>query len=123
VSAKIQVVFLLGLAAAIAGCETVHESPDFVRHNNSRLTEPDNVDVLYFDVYTSSEYPADHPDAERVRMNWLEGWLSKANLCSSGYDIVLRREFGFLEDNPGRYDLRYEVQCKVVVPESTDDPS
>ncbi|MGI9308476.1 MAG: hypothetical protein ACR2P6_04375 [Gammaproteobacteria bacterium] len=103
---------LIGLSA----CAEIHKSPDFVRHNNSRFSEPDNVDVLYFDVYTGAEYPADNEAAESVRMGWLAAWLDQFNLCASGYDVIQRREFNYLENNPGRYDLRYEVQCKVVVP-------
>jgi len=79
------------------------------------------VDVLYFDVYTSAEYPADNATAEGIRMGWLEAWLSQFNLCASGYDVIQRREFEFMELNAGRYDLRYEVQCKVVAPQEVPE--
>jgi hypothetical protein len=114
----------LGLAVALllqlSACADIHESEDFERHRNSQLTTPyDRNDVFYFDVILSPEVPDGDPVAEQRRMAWLEGWLEARKLCPAGYEIKDRRPFGTLEDNPGRYDLRYVVGCKVEpLPES-----
>jgi hypothetical protein len=98
----------------LSGCASSLESPDYERHNSSRLTVPyERDDVIYFDVKVSPTYPRNDEGAEAKRMEWLQAWLDFKNLCPSGYEIVDRREFRFEELNAGRYDLRYEVACNT----------
>ena len=105
-------VLILAGVAAVAGCASSLESPDYERHNSSRLTVPyERDDVVYFDVKLSANSPANDPAAEAKRMEWLQAWLDFKNLCPNGYEIKDRREFRFEELNAGRYDLRYEVAC------------
>ncbi len=100
-----------------AACSTIPESRDFERHRFSALTIPyDKPDVLYFDVRLSADVPDNDPAAEARRMEWLQGWLAARGLCDKGYEILQRRKFRYEEDNPGHYDLRYEVRCKLPPP-------
>lgn len=103
-----------GIALAIAGCAGMEQSPDFERHNESRLTVPyERDDVVYFDVKLSPTYPDGDEAAEEKRMEWLQSWLDLKSLCPNGFEIVNRRPFRFEEMNAGRYDLRYEVACET----------
>ena len=107
----------LWVCMVVAGCDSMHESPDFYRHSMSQLSVPRmGGDFLWYDVKVSPEMPADNSQAEAQRIAWLEGWLQVRKLCLNGYEILERRPFDFLEDNPGRYDLRYKVQCTVAPP-------
>ena len=107
----VAVVCLVG----VYGCSKMHESPDYYRHSLSNLSSPhEGGDYLWFDVKLTPEYPGDNEIAEAQRMQWLTSWLEVRNLCANGYEILERREFDYLEHNPGRYDLRYKVQCKVA---------
>jgi hypothetical protein len=107
-------VWLPVLAATFVGCASIHESPDFVRHRHSQLTEPyDRNDVVYFDAMFDPNYPDDDPVAEAKRMEWLSSWLEQLHMCPDGYEIVKRRPFDMLESNQARYDIRYEVKCKT----------
>ncbi len=108
--------FMLLIAAMLlVGCsKSIHDSKDYVRHSLSQLTVPaEGGDFFWFDVKLTPEYPDNNELAEEKRMDWLEGWLDNRKQCVNGYTIAERREFGFLEHNPARYDLRYKVQCKV----------
>jgi hypothetical protein len=99
----------------MAGCQSIHESEDFKRHRYSQLSEPsDRNDVLYFDVQFDVNYPSDDPVAEEIRMSWLTAWLDARNMCADGHRIADQRPFDTMEYNPGQYDRRYEVKCKVV---------
>jgi len=102
------------LAVVLVGCSSIHESPDFVRHSYSQLSEPfERNDVVYFDAVFDPNYPDGDPVAEAKRMEWLSGWLEQRKMCADGYEILKRRPFDMLENNPGRYDIRYEVKCKI----------
>jgi hypothetical protein len=103
----------------LAGCsKSIHDSKDYARHSMSQLSDPtEGGGFVWFDVKLTPEYPDDNELAEDKRMEWLEDWLEVRKLCSNGYEIKDRREFGFLEHNPGRYDLRYKVQCQLAVPD------
>lgn len=106
----------------VAGCsamDSMHESPDYYRHSLSQLSQPldgTSADFFWFDVKLSPEYPDNNEAAEAARMQWLTAWLETRKACMNGYEILERRKFEFTEHNPARYDLRYKVQCKVVVP-------
>ena len=105
-----------GVLLVVTGCsKSIHESKDYYRHSLSQLSVPrDGGDFVWFDVKLSPEYPDSNPAAEEQRMEWLEDWLEVRQMCANGYEILERREFGFLEHNPAQYDLRYKVQCKVA---------
>ncbi len=93
------------------------------RHRLSEIVQPRNgtaeapTDVLYFDVSVTAELPDNNPTAEATRMAWLAESLKQRGMCPGGHDIVRRRPFDFMEDNPARRDLRYEVKCRAVVPD------
>ena len=107
-------VFALVLLA-LSGCAQMHESPDYIRHTYSQVSEPfDRNDVFYFDVRFDPNYPDGDPAAEAVRMQWLSEWLEQRGMCPNGHEVVERREFDMLEHNPARYDIRYEVRCTVA---------
>lgn len=109
---------LLGVVVFLTGCAGMHESPDFIRHRYSQLTEPyERKDVVFFDAMFDVSYPDGDPGAEALRMQWLSEWLEARNMCPDGHEVVTRREFEMLEYNPGNYDVRYEVRCKVNAPE------
>jgi hypothetical protein len=98
----------------LAACGTAPGlSPDFERHRLSQVTQPraGAPDVFFFDVRYASEYPAEGAAAEAVRREWLRAWVKQRALCPGGHEVVRVREFDFLEDNPARYDRRYEVRC------------
>ncbi|MBT8444935.1 MAG: hypothetical protein HKN81_04745 [Gammaproteobacteria bacterium] len=109
------IVFVLATAALLSACDSIHESKDFERHRYSQLSEPrDRDDVLYFDVKFDANYPEDNDVAEEIRMEWLEAWLKQRKMCNDGYGIDSKRPFDAMEYNPGQYDRRYIVECKVV---------
>lgn len=118
---------ILALAGALLmplpGC-TAFDTPDtYNRHRLSDITIPRDPtgasggtdDIFYFDVTVTPEFPGASAAAEAERMKWLSEWLVQRNMCPGGYDIVNKRKFGDMEDNPARRDLRYEVRCKPVV--------
>jgi len=116
------VVIMVLLATGLAGCsamDSIHESPDYYRHSLSQLSQPldgTSADFFWFDVKFSPEYPNNSEAAEAVRMQWLTVWLETRKACLNGYEILERREFGYSEHNPARYDMRYKVQCVVLPP-------
>jgi len=94
-------------------CTGMHESGDYERHRLSRLEMArERVNLLYFDVSVTAEYPDQNAGAEAKRMEWLEAWMRQRGYCAHGHDVLERRAFRFLEDNPARHDLRYEVACR-----------
>ena len=109
---------ILVLVVLVAGCSgTPTRSPDFDRHRYSELVQPrDHPDRIYFDVIFSPDFPADDPAADAARMEWLQGWLKLRHLCPTGHDVVVRRPFDFLEDNPGRFAQRWEIRCRAASP-------
>ena len=111
-----RVYVLLIFLVFLGGCgQSIHDSEDFIRHSHSQLSSPrDGGDFFWFDVNLTPEYPDNNDLAEERRMEWLEAWLAIRKQCVNGFVILERREFGFLEHNPARYDLRYKVQCEVV---------
>jgi len=108
-------IFMTAVWVALAtACAGLHESPDFERHRFSQLWIPDRSDgVFYFDVMTPVRYPADDRQAEDVRMDWLAAWLASRKMCPGGFEVIRRRQFDYAEQNPARYDFRYEVKCRT----------
>ena len=108
-------VSVLAMVGLLSACDSIHESKDFERHRYSQLSEPrDRDDVLYFDVKFDANYPEDNTVAEDIRMEWLEAWLKQWKMCDDGYEIDSKRAFDPMEYNPGQYDRRYIVKCRVV---------
>ena len=106
--------FVMGVTVLLAGCAGLHESPDYIRHRYSQLVEPyERNDVVFFDARFDANYPDSDPGAEALRLQWLSEWLDLRNMCPGGHEVVTRRAFEMLEYNPGNYDVRYEVRCKV----------
>ncbi len=107
---------------ALAGC-TAFDTPDtYNRHRLSDITLPRDKsgvqaedgggDIFFFDVTVTAEFPDNNATAEAERMKWLAEWLEQRHMCLTGHEIVKKREFDYMEDNPARRDLRYEVRCK-----------
>ena len=100
------------LIGAFAGCANVHESKDYERHRYSQIVTPfDRNDVVFVDVKFDPRYPDNNAAAEQQRMQWIAAWLEARQLCGDGFEIAQRRPFGDMENNPARYDIRYEVKC------------
>jgi hypothetical protein len=111
---------ILVLAALITGCAgSLEKSVDFDRHRYSQLVQPfDRPQLIYFDVNFGPDSPAEDPVADQNRVTWLEAWLRQRRLCPAGYDIVNRRPFAYLEDNPAGYQQRWEIRCLPTVPKA-----
>lgn len=106
----ITVVLVMVMATA---CTGIGGSGDYDRHRLSDLVIPhDRSDMFYFDVSLTTDLPADDTAAEGQRMRWLDEWVALRGLCPHGHEVLERRDFAFLEDNPARRDLRYEVRCR-----------
>lgn len=107
---------LLGSAISLlVGCTAaLEQSADFDRHRYSQLVQPYNKPgAIYFDVRFDPEFPADTPAGDAARSRWLAAWLKQRQLCPDGFDVVARRPFAYLEDNPAGYDQRWEVRCRA----------
>jgi hypothetical protein len=106
------------IAAGTAGCsDIIGNSPDFDRHRASRLVQPfDRPGIIFFDVAYSPDYPAGNAGADATREAWLVGWLRQRGLCPAGYEVLERRAFGPLEDNPAGYQQRTELRCRPPAP-------
>lgn len=96
----------------IIACATDTGISDFDRHSMSWLVLPVSGETMVFQVKTSPQYPADQPEAESVRRQWISTWLQRRALCPSGYEVTDGpRPFLPHEDNPHRANLRYELKC------------
>lgn len=102
---------------ALGGC-TAFDTPDlYNRHRLSDITLPrdgaggDRTDIFFFDVTVTAEFPDNSATAEAERMEWLDEWLEQRNMCAKGHEVLKKRKFDYMEDNPARRDLRYEVRC------------
>ncbi len=108
---------LLAAATLAGGCAAFDTPDTYNRHRLSDISEPRDGtvgDVLFFDVSLSAEFPDDNATAEATRMIWLAEWLESRAMCPAGHEVVNRRPFDFMEHNPARRDLRYEVRCKAA---------
>lgn len=102
---------LLFTVVLLSACTDIHKSADYERHQYSQLVVPyDRTDVMYFDVTFNAEFPDDEA-AEATRMEWLMAWLGQRNMCADSFEIVDRRPFDAMENNPAHHDIRYEVKC------------
>jgi len=95
----------------VSGCAEIHKSADYERHRYSQFVVPyDRNDVMYFDATINVEFPDDEA-GEAKRMEWLRAWLGQRNMCADNFEIVDRRPFEAMENNPAQHDIRYEVKC------------
>jgi hypothetical protein len=109
-------VVLAGCAAGfVGGCAAaLDKSVDFDRHRYSQLVQPfDRPNEIYFDVIFGADFPADDPVADQSRAAWLDAWLQQRHLCPAGYEVLNRRPFDYLEDNPAGYQQRWEIRCQT----------
>lgn len=119
VTSRLTGFFGLAVLLVLAGCDTLHDSSDYERHSNSRISKPlAGGDFFWFDVKLTPATPLANEQAEQQRQAWLQAWLVQRKLCPAGYEIAERRPFEFLEHNPERMDIRYKVRCLVEAPES-----
>lgn len=107
---------ILALVLLVAGCAgALNKSEDFDRHRYSQLVQPfDRPGSIYFDVIFSAAYPVDDPVADARRTAWLAGWLAQKRLCAGGHEVVIRRPFDYLEDNPAGFQQRWEIRCLAI---------
>ena len=101
-------------AILLAGSCVAFDTPEtYDQHRLSDITMPrEGGDNFYFDVSVTAEFPDSDAAAEAARMKWLTEWLKLRHMCPTGYEIVKKRRFDYMEDNPAHRDLRYEVRCK-----------
>jgi len=117
----LSVLLVLSGSCVTTACQQMHDSPDYERHVNSRLTTPmDGGDYIWFDVKLSASMPLEDETAEARRQVWLQTWLLQRKLCPNGYEVLERRPFEFLEYNPEQLDLRYKVSCLAAQSDATD---
>ncbi|MBM4196304.1 MAG: hypothetical protein FJ197_04285 [Gammaproteobacteria bacterium] len=112
--------FVAPAIAMLVSC-AAFDSPDlYNRHRFSEITQPRDGaggasrDVFYFDVSITAEFPDNDATAEAERMRWLDEWLELRGMCPAGREILRKRPFDFMEDNPARRDQRYEVRCRAA---------
>ena len=107
---------LLFLLCSLSACAAFDTPDTYNRHRLSDITLPrDPVassDIFFFDVTITAEFPDNSATAEAERMKWLTEWLQQRNMCAAGHEVVSRRKFDEMEDNPAHRNLRYEVRCK-----------
>ena len=109
---------MLAATSMVAGCQQLHESADYERHTQSRISQPlAGGDFYWFDVKVTPALPLESDPAEQQRQIWLQTWLLQQKLCPAGYEILERRPFEFQEHNPAQLDIRYKVRCVVEVQE------
>ena len=98
----------------LSGCTAFDTPNTFNRHRYSDITEPrDRTDIFYFDATVTPEFPDNNAAGEAERMRWLAEWMVQRHMCATGHEILKKRKFDYMEDNPARRDLRYEVKCKA----------
>lgn len=129
-SAASRVIVVALAALSAAACAAFDTPADYNRHRLSEITLPrdsgaaahgeqeeeqdgdERTDVFYFDVTVTAEFPANSEAAEAARMKWLAEWIEQRHMCLNGHEVLRKRKFDFMEDNPARRDLRYEVRCR-----------
>lgn len=61
-----------------------------------------------FKAIADFQYPADSKDAERIRIEWLQQWVSDNNLCANGYSLDNRK--AIINNKITR--IYYVITCK-----------
>lgn len=114
-TARLRLTTVAWLLPVLAACAAFDTPDTYNRHRLSDITMPRDAaagDVFYFDVTVTAEFPDNSAAGEAERMKWLGEWLKQRNMCAEGHEVVRKRRFDYMEDNPARRDLRYEVRCK-----------
>ena len=111
---------ILLLASVLAGCALEQQSrADFERHNQSILRDSyAEPGMLVFEAKAGAAFPADSQNAEAMRMEWLQSWLTQRKLCPAGYEVLSRELIGAGEPNFHDMDLRYRLRCTDAPPEA-----
>jgi hypothetical protein len=102
-------ILMLGAAlVAVAGC-----ADDYILHEHAHL-DPLSDTGFRYTVGTNAVADKDDPDAERVRLRWINEAVTGNNLCGNGYEIIGRKEI-FQRRSLGvdLYDIRYEGKCRT----------
>jgi hypothetical protein len=100
-----KIIFILSFGLIISSCSTL----------DRQITtfEPGRENKFSYRAYADAVYPEASRDAENIRIDWLEQFLTDNSFCSNGYTIfkrqpVLKRK-GLLGDV---YDIFYYGRCK-----------
>ncbi len=115
--------FVTAVALALGACTALDTPDTYNRHRLSDITLPRdggsvaaagaNNDIFYFDVTVTGEFADNNAAAEAERMKWLAEWMEQRHMCLTGHEVVNKRKFDFMEDNPAHRDLRYEIRCRA----------
>jgi hypothetical protein len=101
-----KIIFILLLSVAISSCSSVDGTHDY-RYRTYNYYEPFRSlnrypmsDFYYIPAaptmhykmraWATVEYPNNKPEAEAVRIEWLEKYLREEKLCGNGYEILSR---------------------------------
>ena len=109
---------LLTLVITLGACAQFQSTMEYDRHRMSQLRVDEGDDSLYiFEAQTDANYPANTPEGDAARMEWITVWLRNKKACPYGFEIVERRPIPKSEMNVYRYELRYWLKCKPQPPE------
>jgi hypothetical protein len=109
-------IWIVAVVTLLGACTAFDTPENYDRHRLSDITMPrDGGDNFFFDVSITAEFPDNDAAAEAVRMKWLAEWLEIRHMCPTSYEILKKRKFDYMEDNPAHRDLRYEARCKPGV--------
>lgn len=80
---------LVAVMLVISGCSSIDRN---LMSGFEPFTDDDGgVIFSYWADEATLTYPEDSPDAEAIRMQWLERYLELNELCLDGYEIVERK--------------------------------
>lgn len=93
------------VALSLVGCSSL----DKISHSEFYPYDQIGQKERYtFKATADFQYPADSKDAEQLRMQWLQQWVSENALCGNGYTIDSRR--AILNNKITR--IYYVITCK-----------
>jgi hypothetical protein len=90
-----------------AGCASLDRIP---ATTFEPLDGPNKERQFRFTAKSDIFYPANTPDGERIRMDWLETWLKSSNYCPNGYRILSKKDVQRGSYEGGR-DYFYIGEC------------
>lgn len=115
---RISVLIAAVAVGALSGCAAM----DRIQTSLQPLPpEGDGAAMYLFKGIATDHYPLDTPEGERVRMDWLAGWLRDAGLEGRPYEIVTRYSVKIGTGVIG--GTGYNVFYKIRVPVSADQQS